>query len=46
MAFDRKIFGEGHVLGCDFVGTVEELGANVTRFAKGDTIAGLIWGGM
>ena len=40
-----KVFGDGAVLGCDFVGTVMEVGANVIKFAKGQVIAGLIWGG-
>lgn len=44
-SFDMKIFGEGAILGCDFVGTVEELGSEGRRIAKGDVIAGLIWGG-
>ncbi|KAJ5331673.1 hypothetical protein N7476_001456 [Penicillium atrosanguineum] len=33
------------VLGCDFVGEVTKLGEGVTRLAKGDIIARLIWGG-
>lgn len=33
------------MLGCDFVGEVTELGSGVTRLAKGDVVAGLIWGG-
>ncbi|KAH6686376.1 chaperonin 10-like protein [Plectosphaerella plurivora] len=44
-SLDKNAFGDGAVLGCGFVGTVEELGPNVTRFSKGDVIAGLIWGG-
>ncbi|KAF3390249.1 hypothetical protein F1880_009039 [Penicillium rolfsii] len=44
-AFDSNAFGDGAVLGCDFVGEVVELGSQVTRFAKGDIVAGLIWGG-
>ncbi|CAL5866808.1 uncharacterized protein PFLUO_LOCUS1018 [Penicillium psychrofluorescens] len=43
--FDINAFGDGAVLGCDFVGEVTELGSGVTRLAKGDVIAGLIWGG-
>ncbi|KAF2120352.1 chaperonin 10-like protein [Lophiotrema nucula] len=43
--FDGNAFGDGTVLGCDFVGTVEELGSEVTRLKKGDVVAGLIWGG-
>lgn len=38
-------FGEGAVLGCDFAGEVVELGSSVTRYKKGDIVAGLIWGG-
>lgn len=33
------------MLGCDFVGEVTELGDQVTQFAHGDIVAGLIWGG-
>ncbi|OKL57860.1 hypothetical protein UA08_06730 [Talaromyces atroroseus] len=44
-SFDGNAFGDGAVLGCDFVGEVVELGSSVTRLAKGDTVAGLIWGG-
>lgn len=45
LSFDRNAFGDGAVLGCDFVGEVTALGSHVTRFAKGDVVAGLIWGG-
>ncbi|RHZ59802.1 uncharacterized protein CDV56_106190 [Aspergillus thermomutatus] len=45
-SFDRNAFGDGAVLGCDFVGEVVELGSHVTRFARGDLVAGLIWGGL
>ncbi|KLP09769.1 MIS1-C1-tetrahydrofolate synthase precursor, mitochondrial [Fusarium fujikuroi] len=44
-SFDSNAFGDGAILGCDFVGVVEEIGPNVTRIAKGTVIAGLIWGG-
>ncbi|KAJ5020007.1 hypothetical protein K4K57_005947 [Colletotrichum sp. SAR 10_99] len=44
-SFDGNAFGDGAVLGCDFVGTVEERGDQVNKLKKGDTIAGLIWGG-
>ncbi|KAL4944148.1 hypothetical protein BDV06DRAFT_188195 [Aspergillus oleicola] len=44
-SFDRNAFGDGTVLGCDFVGEVVELGSSVTRLAKGDIVSGLIWGG-
>jgi NADPH:quinone reductase-like Zn-dependent oxidoreductase len=44
-AFDLNLFGNGAVLGCDFAGTVERLGKNVSKVAEGDTIAGLLWGG-
>lgn len=44
-SFDSNAFGEGAVLGCDFVGEVIELGSKVTRLAKGEIIAGLVWGG-
>ncbi|KAL4801201.1 chaperonin 10-like protein [Aspergillus unguis] len=45
LSFDRNAFGDGAVLGCDFVGEVVELGSAVTRLEKGDIVAGLIWGG-
>lgn len=45
-SFDRNAMGDGAVFGCDFAGTVEEVGKNVSRVKKGDEIAGLIWGGM
>lgn len=44
-SLDSNAFGEGTVLGCDFVGTVETLGREASRAKEGDTIAGLIWGG-
>lgn len=44
-SLDSNAFGDGAVLGCDFVGTVEEIGEEVIKAAKGDVVAGLIWGG-
>ncbi|RDW76838.1 zinc-binding alcohol dehydrogenase family protein [Aspergillus mulundensis] len=44
-SFDGNAFGDGAVLGCDFVGEVIDLGSGVTRLAKGDVVAGLVWGG-
>ncbi|KAJ5087175.1 zinc-binding dehydrogenase family oxidoreductase [Penicillium angulare] len=44
-AFDNNAFGDGAVLGCDFVGEVVQLGSQVTELTKGDIVAGLIWGG-
>lgn len=44
-SLDTSAFPDGAVLGCDFVGTVEQTGPGVTRFSRGDTVAGLIWGG-
>ncbi|KAL4879944.1 chaperonin 10-like protein [Aspergillus karnatakaensis] len=44
-SFDGNAFGDGAVLGCDFVGEVVELGSHVTRLAKGDIVSALIWGG-
>jgi len=41
---DSNAFGEGTVLGCDFVGTVEEPGKDAKILSKGDVVAGLIWG--
>ncbi|GAB1202815.1 hypothetical protein APSETT445_001437 [Aspergillus pseudonomiae] len=44
-SFDSNAFGDGTVLGCDFVGEVVQVGAGVTRLTKGDIVAALIWGG-
>lgn len=44
-SLDNNAFGDGTVLGCDFVGTVEEVGKKVSRVKKGDTVSALIWGG-
>ncbi|PLB53776.1 putative zinc-binding dehydrogenase family oxidoreductase [Aspergillus steynii IBT 23096] len=44
-SFESNAFGDGAVLGCDYVGEVVELGDGVSRLAKGDVVAGLIWGG-
>lgn len=44
-SFDSNAFGDGAVLGCDFVGEVIELGSDVARLSKGDIVAGLVWGG-
>lgn len=44
-SFDGNAFGDGTVLGCDFVGEVVEVGSAVTRLAKGDIVSGLVWGG-
>lgn len=44
-SFDDDQFGDGSVLGCDFVGEVETVGDSVSKVKKGDVIAGLIWGG-
>ncbi|OGM46253.1 alcohol dehydrogenase [Aspergillus bombycis] len=44
-SFDSNTFGDGTVLGCDFVGEVVQIGAGVTRLTKGDIVAALIWGG-
>ncbi|OBT54774.1 hypothetical protein VE04_03464 [Pseudogymnoascus sp. 24MN13] len=44
-SLDSSAFGDGAVLGCDFVGTVEELGNAVSSLKIGDRVAGLIWGG-
>ena len=45
-SLDANAFGENAVLGCDFVGTVEALGAEVSLLEIGDTVAGLVWGGI
>lgn len=44
-SFDANAFGDGAVLGCDFVGVVEAAGSGAKRIAVGTTVAGLIWGG-
>ncbi|KAJ0323802.1 hypothetical protein COL5a_008164 [Colletotrichum fioriniae] len=44
-SLDGDAFGDGAVLGCDFVGTVEAVGDKCSKLSKGDTVAGLIWGG-
>lgn len=44
--FDNGNFGDGDVLGCDFVGTVEEIGDAVSKLSKGDIIAGIVLGGI
>ncbi|KAF3052480.1 hypothetical protein E8E11_010657 [Didymella keratinophila] len=44
-SFDNNAFGDGAVLGCDFVGRVKKVGKNVSHRKSGDMIAGLIWGG-
>ncbi|GJC89621.1 trans-enoyl reductase [Colletotrichum liriopes] len=44
-SLDSNAFGADAVLGCDFVGTVEKPGDQCNKLAKGDTVAGLIWGG-
>ncbi|KXH49843.1 hypothetical protein CSIM01_03980 [Colletotrichum simmondsii] len=45
LAFDVDAFGDGAVLGCDFVGTVTQAHPNVSRLQVGDRIAALVWGG-
>ncbi|GKT67250.1 zinc-binding oxidoreductase [Colletotrichum tofieldiae] len=44
-SLDSNAFGDDAVLGCDFVGTVERTGDKCSKLARGDTVAGLIWGG-
>lgn len=44
-SLDNNAFGDGTILGCDFVGKVIQVGQNVSRHDKGDVIAALIWGG-
>ncbi|KAK1657234.1 chaperonin 10-like protein [Colletotrichum godetiae] len=45
LAFDVDAFGDGAVLGCDFVGTVTRAHPNVSKLQVGDRIAALVWGG-
>ncbi|KFA70988.1 hypothetical protein S40288_10352 [Stachybotrys chartarum IBT 40288] len=45
LGFDLQAFGDGAVLGCDFVGTVTHTHPSVTTLEVGDKIAALIWGG-
>ncbi|KAK7452588.1 hypothetical protein CaCOL14_004503 [Colletotrichum acutatum] len=45
LALDVDAFGDGAVLGCDFVGTVTQAHTNVSRLQVGDRIAALVWGG-
>jgi NADPH:quinone reductase-like Zn-dependent oxidoreductase len=45
LGLDSNRFGDGAILGCDFVGVVEEVGKDVTRRRQGDVIAGLVRGG-
>lgn len=44
-SFDNNAFGDGAVLGCDFVGRVKKVCKKVSRHRSGEVIAGLIWGG-
>ncbi|KXH54060.1 hypothetical protein CSAL01_01966 [Colletotrichum salicis] len=43
-SLDGDAFGDGAVLGCDFVGTVEVVGDKCSKLSKGDTFAGEIKG--
>ncbi|GKU21736.1 oxidoreductase [Fusarium langsethiae] len=45
LAFDLHAFGDGAVLGCDFVGTVMRTHSSVTKLEVGDRVAALVWGG-
>lgn len=44
-SLDSNAFGNDAVLGCDYVGTVEKTGDKCSKLSRGDTVAGLIWGG-
>ena len=44
-SFDENHFGGGAVLECNVVENVLELGDNIRRRSKGDTVAGQIWRG-
>ncbi|UZP43387.1 hypothetical protein NXS19_011203 [Fusarium pseudograminearum] len=45
LGFDLQAFGDGAVLGCDFVGTVTHTHQSVNTLEVGDKIAALVWGG-
>ena len=45
-SLDKNAFGDDAILGCDFVGVVEELGPKVSNVRVGEHVAGLIWGGQ
>lgn len=43
---DRDLIPDGCLIGCDFAGTIEEVGTNVTKkWSKGDRVAGVAHGG-
>lgn len=42
---DSGEFSDGSVLGCDFVGTVEKIGNDVSLLKEGDIIGGMVYGG-
>nr|XP_036580110.1 Zinc-type alcohol dehydrogenase-like protein C2E1P3.01-like protein 4 [Colletotrichum truncatum]KAF6787942.1 Zinc-type alcohol dehydrogenase-like protein C2E1P3.01-like protein 4 [Colletotrichum truncatum] len=44
-SYDIFMFGDGAVLGCDFVGKIIELGESVTKYNVGDLVASTVWGG-
>lgn len=44
-SLDGKAVADGGILGCDFAGTVVQVGSEVTKLKVGDIVAGLIWGG-
>ena len=43
-SLDGDAFGDGAVLGCDFAGVVEDVGAN-SKLEVGDRIGAFVWGG-
>jgi NADPH:quinone reductase-like Zn-dependent oxidoreductase len=34
-----------HVVGCDLVGIVEQVGSSAERFSPGTVVAGVVWAG-